>query len=331
VNPGDSAAERTYEQIQEAYRILGDPARRGDYDRGLRLVNTPAEVNVAFEGFDFSAPAEGPLAATFSELFADVFQQAAREVAAPGRGTDIALAVEVPFLDAMRGCRVPLSVTRQERCQPCGGAGRVASAASLCPSCRGEGARRWARGHMVFTKPCEVCGGDGHVAAESCRTCRGVGVLSRTEVVTLGIPAGIDSGTRVAVPGRGHAGSLGGAAGDLYVTVTLGPHPYFGRDGRDVTLTLPTAIHEAALGAVVEVPTIGEPVRMRIPAGTSSGETLRLRGLGVPGNGADEGGDLVVTIQLVLPAELDDRSKALLREFGHLNNEDVRRSVFAAV
>lgn len=331
VNPGDRVAERMYEQIQEAYRVLSDPARRSDYDRGLRLVDVPAEATVAFEGFDFSAPAEGPLAATFSELFADVFQQAAREVTAPGRGTDIALAVEVPFIDAMRGCRVPLSVTRQERCLACGGAGRVASAALLCPGCRGEGARRWARGHMVFTKPCDVCGGDGQVAAEPCRTCRGIGVSSRTEVVTLGIPAGIDSGTRVAVPGHGHAGSLGGSAGDLYVTVTVGPHPYFGRAGRDLTLTLPTAIHEAALGAVVSVPTLGDPVRVRIPAGASSGQTLRLRGLGVPANGGDDCGDLVVTIQLVLPPELDERSRALLREFGQLNSDDVRRSVFAAV
>jgi molecular chaperone DnaJ len=228
----------------------------------------------------------------------------------------------------MAGCRVPVSVTRYERCVGCAGAGQVDRTAALCAACGGAGTRRWARGHMVFSKACELCAGSGRVANEACRICRAVGVSPRTEVVTLTIPPGVEPGARLAVPGRGHAGALGGPPGDLYATVEVGEHPFFRRDGRDLHLILATAVHEAALGAVVDVPTLGDPIRVRIPAGTSSGESLRLRGHGVPAAGQDEAGDLVLTIELVLPPILDERSQDLLREFGRINGEDVRRKYF---
>jgi DnaJ-class molecular chaperone len=145
------------------------------------------------------------------------------------------------------------------------------------------------------------------------------------------VPAGIESGSRLSVPGRGHAGARGGPAGDFYVTVEVGSHPYFGRNGRDVTLTLPIAVHEAALGAKVDVPTLGEPMKLRIPPGTGSGRTFRLQGAGVPapaGAPPEMAGDLVVEVQIVLPQIKDERSKELLREFGRLNGEHVRDHLF---
>jgi molecular chaperone DnaJ len=330
VNPGDRVSEAMYQQIQEAYAVLGDASRRREYDRGARGEQV-VEATITFEGFDFEAPAEGPRAATFSELFSDVFQQAAQEAIAPSRGADIDLEVAISFRDAARGAGVPVSVTRQQRCVTCAGRGRVTRPVAACPACAGTGTRRWARGHLVFTKACDVCAGQGRVDSETCRTCAGVGTSSRTEVLTLSIPAGVDTGARMAVPGHGHAGARGGPSGDLYVTVRVGAHPFLRRDGRDLHVTLPVAVHEAALGARVDVPTLDGTVRVRIPPGTPSGQRIRVRGQGIgvsPDRSDEEAGDLVVDVQIVLPRELDEESRLLLQEFGRRNGEDVRRTLF---
>jgi molecular chaperone DnaJ len=334
VNPGDRVAEQAYQQIQEAYRILADAERRREYDHGVRPPSRPAPAagaTVAFEGFDFSAPAEGALAATFSELFADVFQHAARQATSPGVSSDIQAVARVSFLDAMRGTTVPISVTRQVWCTSCGGQGHLVRAAVVCPACNGDGQRRWARGHMVFSGTCETCLGQGRLVTQPCRACRGSGVAARTEVVTVHVPAGTEDGARLAIPGRGHARGAGESHGDLYVTVEVAPHPYFRRDGRDLHVSVPVGVHEAALGAVVEVPTLGDPVQVRIPAGTASGQQLRVRGLGAgAGSSTDPPGDLVVELQVHLPPVLDERSTALLGEFGQLNDiSPVRRARFA--
>lgn len=329
INPGDRVAEEMFRQIQHAYSVLADLERRREYDRGNSRAPVQIEAAVSFEGFDFSAPADGPLAATFSELFAGVFQDAAREATTPSRGADVELTLALSFVDAVRGGPFPLSVLRQERCQACAGAGRVPRPAVACQACSGQGARRWARGHMVFTTPCETCGGTGRLMTQACRACGAVGLQSRSEVVTLTVPPGIERGARVAVPGRGHAGARGGPSGDLYVTVDVGEHPFFRRIGRDLYLTLPLAVHEAALGAKVDVPTLDGPVRLRVPPGTSSGRCLRLEGRGVPAmNGDGAPGDLIVETQIVLPPIRDERSRELLKEFGRLNDADVRREMF---
>lgn len=330
VNPGDRVSEAMYQQIQEAYAVLADVTRRREYDRGVRG-EPVVEATITFEGFDFAAPAEGPRAATFSELFADVFQHAAQEATTPSRGPDLEADLQISFRDAARGAAVPLSVTRRERCGTCLGRGRVVRAVAGCPACGGSGSRRWARGHLVFTKACDLCEGQGRIDNEPCRTCAGAGTTPRTEVITLSIPAGVDAGARIAVPGHGHAGARGGPAGDLYVTIDVGPHPFLRREGRDLHVTLPVAVHEAALGARVEVPTLDGTVRVRIPPGTASGQRLRIRGQGIgfePNRTDDEAGDLVVEVQIVLPRELDEESRSLLEEFGRRNGDDVRRALF---
>jgi molecular chaperone DnaJ len=327
VNPGDRVAERLYQQVQEAYLVLGDAERRREYDRGSAPAADEAPP-VAFDGFDFSVAVDGPLAATFSELFSDVFQQAAREATTPSRGLDVPVTLHLPFEDAVRGTQVPLSVTRHERCAGCRGRGFLARSVGVCAVCAGDGVRKWARGHMVFSKTCEACGGNGQSVRDACVACHGAGVTPRTEVVTIDIPPGLESGSRVAVPGRGHAGALGGPAGDLYVTVEVGTHRYLTRRGADLHLMLPVAIHEAAFGAVVTVPGLDGPVRVRIPAGTRSGATVVVRGRGGVKTGVAERGDLVVTVQIALPTKLDARSRELLREFGQINTGDVRQGLF---
>ena len=331
VNPGDGVAAEMHRRVQEAYAVLGDPERRRDYDRGgSPQVIATVETRVEFEGFDFSSPAEGPAAATFSELFADVFHDAARRAIAPEQGAAVETSLDLSFEDAIRGGQFALSITRSERCGHCGGSGNVPRPPAVCPDCGGAGSRRWARGHMVFAKPCETCQGVGQLVSTSCRACGGSGVHARSELVTLSLPPGIEDGARIAVPGRGHAGARGGPAGDLYVRLNVAPHAFLKREGRDLTMVLPVAVHEAALGAKVNVPTLDGPVALKIPPGSASGQRVRLRGRGLPGDEAGQlpAGDLIAELQIVLPPVRDERSRELLREFGRLNDVDVRRHLF---
>ena len=328
INPGDRMAEEMYRRVQHAFEVLGDQERRHQYDAGRHAPPAASvEVSVSLEGFDFSAQAAGPNAATFAELFSDVFQDAAREATTPSRGSDLELTLRLSFKDAVRGGTFPMSVVRQDRCVACAGDGRVPQPPVVCPACGGQGVRRWSRGYMVFGRACDQCEGSGRLSVQACRQCAGVGLQGRSEVVTLVVPAGIEAGDRLAVPGRGHAGSRGGPAGGVYVTVEVEPHPLLRRSGRDLHLTLPLAVHEAALGARIDVPGLDGLIALKIPPGTSSGRTLRVRGQGVParsGAPSDEAGDLLIDLQIVLPPVRDERSKQLLREFGRLNNQSVR-------
>ncbi len=330
INPGDRLGAERFRQVQQAYEVLGDPGRRDQYDAGRhRRPAASIEASVEFDGFDFSAMAQGAEAATFSELFADVFQDAARRAVAADQGTSLELTMQISFEEAMRGGAVPVSVVRRDRCPACGGAGVVALESLECEACGGRGAVRWVRGHMVFTKACEPCGGSGRLTWAACGACASSGVQTRSEVVTVHVPAGIESQARLVVPGRGHAGERGAPAGDLYVTIDVADHKVFRRDGRDLLLTVPVGIHEAALGGRIEVPTLAGPITARVPPGTATGTRLRIRGHGVPDpHDRESSGDLILEIQLVLPPVRDERSKALLREFAQLNPVDVRAHLF---
>jgi molecular chaperone DnaJ len=182
---------------------------------------------------------------------------------------------------------------------------------------------------MVFTRPCAACGGTGLVTYRICSACGGEGVGARGESVAVRVPPGVDDGTQLVVPGQGHAGRRGGPAGDLCVLLTVRPHPLFERRGHDLHLEVPVAIHEAGLGARIEVPGPDGSVRLRIPPGTPSGRRFRFRGRGVPMGSADARGDLIVTVRLVWPPVLDARARTLLVEFARLHPENVRAGLGA--
>lgn len=329
INPGDRAAAARFRQIAQAYETLSDPDRRRRYDATGASPGAPGEpLTYGFEGFDFSASISGEAAPTFGDLFGDIFKEReARRTEAPERGADLHHAMNLSFEEALAGGRHSITVTRQEVCRTCGGAGRLQSAETRCLHCRGTGTVKSARGHMVFSKPCAHCGGSGHHRQSHCPTCHGQQVEMRTETLTVAVPPGLGDGARIRVPAKGHAGTNGGGTGDLFVTIHVRPHPLFRREGDDLHISVPVAVHEAALGAKVEVPSPDGPARLRIPPGTQSGQRFRLRGRGVPSPRNGERGDLVVEVRLVLPAILDERSKELLREFGKLNAEDVRRDL----
>jgi molecular chaperone DnaJ len=330
INPGDEHAASAFRQITEAYETLVDPDRRRRYDSGENAGGVQ-EVTVGFQGFDFSASASGAAASTFGELFSELLGQRA---GAPTdgsveRGADLHHHLSLGFEDAVRGGQHALTVTRQERCTMCAGRGRLQVADRACQDCGGAGLLRSQRGHMVFSKPCRPCGGTGRISTARCPVCHGNQVVVRAEPLTIATPPGLGDGARIRVGGKGHAGRNGGEHGDLYVTVHVQPHPLFRREGDDLHLVVPVAVHEAALGTRFEVPTLDGGARIRVPPGTQSGQRFRLRERGVTSIRDGQRGDLVVEVRIVLPPLLDERSKELLREFGRINGEDVRKGMTA--
>jgi molecular chaperone DnaJ len=327
INPGDRAAEAAFRRILQAYETLVDPERRQKYDAGG---GAAAEVSddrtFEFAGFDFSVAAQGAQAATFSELFADVLHPAVDAGVRAEPGADLHASLTVPFLEAVRGARRQVVVTRQDVCSACGGRGHVRTQEGRCAACHATGKTRWARGHMVFSKACAVCGGSGQLRQQRCAICNAQGRVVRAEAIPVDVPPGTADGVRLRVAAKGHAGRNGGPTGDLYVTVHVEPHRLYRREGEDLHLQVPVAVHEAVLGARIDVPSLDGPVRLRIPPGTRAGQRFRVRGRGVP-TVMGARGDLIVEAVLVLPEVVDERSKELMREFGRLNQDDVRRDL----
>ena len=329
INPGDRLAEAQFRQIAEAYETLIDPDRRCRYDSTGSATAPVEPAPYGFEGFDFSASVSGSSAPTFGDLFADVLDQrdAKRQEPSAVRGADLHQTITIAFEASVRGGQHPLTVTRQEHCRTCRGAGWQQVAETRCLPCSGAGTVKSTRGHMVFSRTCQLCGGTGRQRRSRCPTCAGQQIEMRTEPLILSVPAGLAGGARIRIAGKGHVGRAGGESGDLYITVHVEAHPLFRREGDDLHVTMPIAIHEAALGARIDVPSLDGPVRLRVPPGTQSGQRFRLRDRGVPSPRDARRGDLVVEARLVLPKVLDERSKELLREFGRINGEDVRRDV----
>jgi molecular chaperone DnaJ len=326
INPGDGHAVVRFRQITEAYETLSDPDRRRRYDvSGGNRVEEVTTPSYGFEGFDFSVTVSGAQAPTFGDLFAEVFgQSGAAPASNPTRGADLHASVSLSFDEALRGAERRLALTRHEVCHSCRGSGALRTAESRCSLCHGAGTLRSTRGHMVFAKSCQQCGGTGRQQQLMCPACQGEGVEAKVETIVVHLPAGVSDGARVRVSGKGHAGRRGASSGDLQIAVHVAPHPLFRREDDDLHLVVPIAIHEAALGAKIEVPSLEGPVRVRVPPGTQSGQRFRVRERGVTSPRTGRRGDLVVEVRLTLPKLLDERSKELLREFGRVNSEDVR-------
>jgi molecular chaperone DnaJ len=317
----------------EAYETLSDPDRRRRYDTTGSLGQASAGPRAyGFEGFDFSVTVSGSDAPTFGDLFGDILQQRERQRAEGAeRGADLHQTMTVSFEEAVRGGQRTVAVTRQEHCHTCTGLGRLNVSETRCLHCHGAGVVKSTRGHMIFSKSCTQCGGTGRQRSARCPTCGGQQIEVRTEALTINVPAGLADGARIRVPGKGHVGRNGGENGDLFITVHVQPHPVFQRDGDDLHITVPIAVHEAALGAKIDVPALDGLARLRVPPGTQSGQKFRLRERGIASPRDGRRGDLVVEVRLVLPKLLDERSKELLREFGKINHEDLRQELMSVV
>jgi molecular chaperone DnaJ len=329
LNPGNDEAALRFRQILEAYETLVDPDRRQQYDAGdvaPRPAPEPASGQVfAFEGFDFGAVVEGASASTFGDLFADVMRAAAESaIDTGGRGSDLHADVRLPFEAAVRGAVAHVTVTRLATCMACAGRGVVPVPERPCAACAGTGALRGARGHMVFARPCPRCEGTGIQRVTPCATCRAEGVAMRSEAVSVAAPPGVRDGERLRLAGHGNAGRRGGAAGDLYVTVHVAPHPQFRREGDDLHVDVALALHEAAFGARIDLASPTGACRLRVPPGTDSGRQFRVRERGLPSARGGPPGDLIATVRVVLPPLDDERTRALVRELAQSYPADVR-------
>jgi molecular chaperone DnaJ len=323
INPGDRVAEARFRQILDAYETLSDPQRRSRYDAGQGLEINDDRRKSGFEGFDFSSRGVDH-SATFGDLFAEVLTDRGTRPPGQERGADLHHDVRLSFEEALSGVQRTVTVTRRENCRACAGTGQTRMSPGPCHLCQGTGALRSVRGHMVFSRSCSACRGTGQQRPRACEPCAGTGQETRTETVAVRIPPGVAEGDRIRVSAKGNAGIQGGPPGDLYIAVQVAPHPTLRREGDDLHVVVPIAIHEAALGARIDIPTPDGGARLRVPPGTQSGQRFRLRDRGAPSTRDARRGDLVVEVRLMLPRVLDERSKELLREFGRINGENVR-------
>jgi len=330
LNPGNAEAARHYVAITEAFETLVDPVRRRAFDAS-GVVTAPIPVSPpAFAGFDFSLTVQGAEASTFGDLFVDVFRQAAGGAADATRSVDLHTEITLSLAEVLHGGTRRVDVQRRVACRLCRGLGVLDAPPTTCRTCGGAGQQRLGRGHMVFVRPCETCQGAGVIGKRACHGCHGQGQHDATESVVISLPPGLAEGDQIVQTGEGHAGVRGGPAGDLHLRIRIAPDARLTRQGNDLHMVLPVAVHEAILGARVIVPTADGPVSVRVPPGIQSGQRLRLRERGVPSRRTGTRGDLVLDVQLVLPPVIDARGRELMQEFARLHPEDVRAHWHAA-
>lgn len=361
LNPGDKSAEDRFKNVQEAYDVLSDPKKRQMYDQfGFYSENgfagapggSPgqgASPNMDFSGFDFSdffsgaagsgAGARGGRrtgeAAGGAGGFRDIFSQffGGRGAAAqpePQKGSDLEYVMDIDFWQAIKGTQARLNINRYEVCNTCHGTGSTGTGEVVCPQCRGTGNVTQMAGAMRFNLTCPRCGGTGKLR-NACPTCGGDGRVTRTETVEVRIPPGARNGSRLRVPGKGNAGTMGAPPGDLYITTRVEDHPFFHREGDDIEIKVPVAVWEAALGSKVEVPTIDGRTLLKIPQGTHNGQRFRMREKGVLNARTGQRGDQIVEVVIEAPDPRDERTRELLKELGKLHPEDPRAEMWSKI
>lgn len=317
-NPDDKHAEERFKEASEAYQVLSDPERRAQYDR---FGHAAFEQGAGFGGFDFSAAGFEDI---FGEVFGDFFGSGRRGRNRARRGDDLRYDLEISFEEAVFGAEKTLRIPRLATCEDCQGSGsRNGAPRESCGACRGTGQIRFQQGLFSIAKTCGQCQGQGTVLRDPCRTCGGSGTVRTQQSLSVKIPAGVDTGSRLKLRGEGEAGYNNGPAGDLYVIVHVREHPLFRREGANVICEVPIGITQAALGAEIDVPTPHGKVKMKIPAGTQSGNVFRLKGKGVPDLRGYGHGDALVRVVVETPRKLTAKQRALLEEFARLSGEEV--------
>ncbi|TFV51986.1 molecular chaperone DnaJ [Blastococcus sp. TF02A-35] len=353
-NPGNAEAEARFKEVSEAYDVLSDPKRRGEYDEARRLFGAggagaragfpggfPGGGGQAFDLGDLFGAAGGGAGARnaggLGDILGGLFGGAAggprarsQAASGPARGQDVETEATLSFEEAVLGVTVPLRMQSPGSCPTCAGSGaKPGTSPHACPVCQGAGVTSRSQGAFAFSEPCRNCRGSGQVVDDPCPTCTGSGITTQTRTITVRIPAGVKDGQRIRLAGKGAPGRRGGPAGDLFVVVHVAEHPLFGRKGDDLTLTVPITFAEAALGTTLTVPTLDGSVSLKVPAGTASGRTLRVRGRGVPGKARS--GDLLVTVEIAVPVRLTPAQRKVIETLAEEMDEDPRPQITAAV
>jgi molecular chaperone DnaJ len=314
-HPGDKVAEERFKEAAEAYAVLADSEKRSLYDRfGHAGVKSAAGGGAGFDPSVFSE--FGDFADILGGMFGfgDLFGGGRRR-GGPQRGADLRYDLEISFEESAKGTETTIQIPRQESCDTCGGSGAAkGSAPTTCSQCRGQGQVRFQQGFFTVARTCPQCRGTGQVIPKPCPTCRGAGRVSKDRKLTVKIPAGIADGQQLRLQSEGEAGGAGGPAGHLYVVVHVQEHEFFRRDGLNLFCEIPVHFTTLALGGEIVVPTLDGPESVKVPEGSETGRTLRLRGKGLPDVGGRGRGDLFATVQVQTPKKLTKEQRQLLEQ-----------------
>jgi molecular chaperone DnaJ len=331
-NAGDPKAEERFKEVSAAYDVLGDEEKRAAYDRvremgaggfGAGFPGAGGTGSGGPGGFRYETVDVGDLSDLFGGMFGGSRGRTRRPQARQRRGADLETEVRLSFDDAMAGVTIPVTLDGPAVCTTCHGSGAAPGTQPvICATCGGSGQVAVNQGFFQMEQTCPTCSGTGRTIETPCPTCHGSGAVRRSRTVKVKVPAGVKDGARIRVAGRGEPGGPGGQPGDLYVRVRVGEHAVFGRKGDNLTVDLPVSYPEAALGANVKVPTLDGPVTLKVPAGTPSGKTFRVKGKGAPKRGGH--GDLLVTVNVDVPKKLSKREKELLGELRDAETESPR-------
>lgn len=343
-NPNDKEAEEKFKEVTEAYEVLSDDEKRKQYDSGRLFTSAGAYGSGGFRPGDFAGfdgfgnfQGAGGQGFTFTGDLNDIFNLfggaagGQRRAGRGGgrtrsqRGSDVEATVNMSFDDALKGVQVPITLTRNVACPECKGTGSApGTLPETCPTCGGRGSVSEDQGLFGLSRPCPTCGGRGKIIKNPCSKCGGAGMVRTPRKIKVRIPSGVKDGSRIKFKGKGEAGPGGGPPGDLYVVTRVEKHPYLRRKNGDITLDLPLTFSEAALGTRVEIPTVDGRVKLKIPAGTQSGRTFRLKGKGAPRLKGKGKGDMKVTVRIVVPEKLTQEERELIEGLGGIEPKDIR-------
>jgi molecular chaperone DnaJ len=338
-HPDTGGTEEKFKELNEAYQVLSDPEKRSQYDQFGQYFGGSAPPGRSGPGpgqqgggpggpggFSYQNVDLGDLGG-IGDIFGSMFSGGGPSGGQPRaqRGRDLQYDVTLTFEEALSGVSAKVDVQRDESCRTCKGSGAApGTSPTTCPICRGSGHTSQGQGLFGVSRPCQRCSGSGRIVESPCTTCRGRGRVVKVKPLTVQVPAGVTDGGKIRFKGKGEPGSAGGPAGDLYVVTHIKAHPYFKREGADVTLDLPITVDEAALGAELEVPTPDGRVKLKIKEGTQSGKVFKLPGRGAPKLKGSARGDMKVRVQVVTPTSLSAEQKELLRRFASARDDSVR-------
>jgi molecular chaperone DnaJ len=321
-NPGDKAAEDSFKEASEAYEILSDSDRRARYDR---FGHAAAGGMPGAQDFGFGGAAQ-TINDIFGDIFGDVFGGGgqARRTRARTRGSDLRYHLEISFEEAAFGTLARITIPRPRMCGACSGSGaKPGTGPRTCPTCNGVGEIRLTQGFFSIARTCHHCQGSGRVIVDKCPTCAGQGAVREEAKVEVKVPPGVDTGTRLKLSGEGEPAPVpGGTPGDLYVVVQVREHPIFTREDTEVLCELPISFTQAALGTVIEVPTLDGPAKLKVPAGTQTGKVFRVKGKGIPSLSGGGRGDQHVRVFVETPTHLSKEQREILEQFASLSGEE---------
>jgi molecular chaperone DnaJ len=338
-NPGNKQAEDRFKEMSAAYYVVGDPEKRKQYDQVREMAASGAGPfgyggptggqgpggRVRVEGFPFGEGFGFGDTEDLTDLFGGLFGGRGGRSRQARKGADLQTAVRVSFEDAMSGTTVPLRIRGPAACPVCGGSGaEPGTSPEVCPECGGTGTVAQNQGVFSFSRPCPRCGGSGRIIQTPCHRCGGQGTVQTTREFSVRIPPGVKDGATIKLAGRGEPGGPNGRPGDLFVRVRVDPHRVFGRKDSDLTIEVPVTYAEAALGGNVRVPTLNGEVTLKVPPGTQSGKTFRIRGKGAPRPKKGGAGDLLATVRVDVPSKLSKEEKDLLKQLQEIQKPPAR-------